>query len=269
VAVPAAGYAMPLAAVLAAALAVNEAFLHAGREFGAAGRRTVGMSLWQPSSTDWLSAGADEPGLRFLPSRLWLIGMVHLGQAYLWCLGLLPYRDPNGLSPVLQDVDRITLSSESTSVLTDQAMVGQMKTWAMASWAERQGFATAIHERLFDASFRRQQGELAVALRVIDNALGRRALDQVGFDFVVEACLGRGHQDFRSMRLYTLLGPRPAAELWKGAGTGGDVAERAAYRKMLGDGELDQCGVTLLVGHLACAWPLSPNDLGRKSLYCK
>ena len=160
--------------MLSAALAVNEAFLHAAGEMGAAGRRSVGMSLWQPSSVDWLSA-CDEPELRFLPSRLWLIGLGHLGQAYLWCLGLLPYPEPSGLSLVLQDVDRITPSSESTSVLTDQASVGQMKTRAMASWAERRGFATSIYERFFDSSFRRQDQEPAVALCGIDNAIGHRA----------------------------------------------------------------------------------------------
>ena len=36
---------------------------------------------------------AGEPELRLLPSRLWLIGLGHLGQAYLGALGLLPYAD--------------------------------------------------------------------------------------------------------------------------------------------------------------------------------
>ena len=66
----------------------------------------------------------------------------------------------------------------------------------MAAWAERRGFVTAIHERLFDASFTRQDGEPAVALCGLDNAVGRQALDQAGFDFVVEAGLGHGYRDF-------------------------------------------------------------------------
>jgi hypothetical protein len=246
---PAGGGAMPLAAMLSAALAVNEAFFHVSRQTRAAGLRSVGLSLWNPAPTcDWLSAGADEPSLRYLPSQLWLIGLGHLGQAYLWGLGLLPFPDPTGLSLVLQDVDRLTPSSESTSILTDRSLSGQKKTRAMGAWAERRGFKTSIHERLFDASFRRQDGEPPVALCGVDNALARRALDQVGFQFIVEAGLGRDHRDFRSMRLHTLPGSRAAADMWKAEDNRDDLTSRPAYLKMLRDGDLDQCGITLLAG---------------------
>jgi hypothetical protein len=120
----------------------------------------------------------------------------------------------------------------------------------MAAWAERRGFTTAIHERLFDASFRRQEDESAVALCGLDNGAGRQALDQVGFDFVVEAGLGRGHRDFRAMRLHTLPASRPAAQIWRGEREHEreQIDGRPAYTGMLATGALDRCGVTLLAG---------------------
>jgi hypothetical protein len=128
---PAAGAAMPLSGMLSAALAVNEAYLHVSGGMPAAGRRVVGFSLWRPSpDADWLEADAREPALTYLPSRLWLIGLGHLGQAYLWGLGLLPYRDPAELALVLQDIDLITASTESTSILSESDMIGQRKTRA-------------------------------------------------------------------------------------------------------------------------------------------
>ena len=137
----------------------------------AAGRRTLGLSLWQPNSQcDWLANDDSEPRLTYLPSQLWLIGLGHLGQAYLWGLGLLPYASPRDLSLVLQDVDRITPSTESTSILTNATMVGVKKTRAMADWAERRGFKAAIHERLFDGNFKCRPDEPAVALCGLDNA---------------------------------------------------------------------------------------------------
>lgn len=246
--VPTPGPTIPLAAMLAAGLAINEAFQFVDRGGPAVGRRPIGLSLWRPDATDWLAPDADGPQIAYLPSRLWLIGLGHLGQAYLWGLGLLPYKDPGKLSLVLQDIDEITPSTESTSILSDADMVGQKKTRAMASWAEKRGFATALHERLFDANFRRQDREPTVALCGLDNALGRQALDRVGFDLVIEAGLGRGQDDFRTMRLHVLPGARSAKELWKLAAPAETDTDRPAYQEMLKSSELDRCGVTLLAG---------------------
>lgn len=243
------GDAMPLTAMLAAGLAVNEAFLHVNGKLPAAGRRIVGLSLWRPDTDcDWLRPQCDGPALRYLPSKLWLIGLGHLGQAYLWGLGLLPYERAESLALVLQDVDTITPSSESTSVLSDYGNLGARKTRAMAAWAESRGFSASIVERLFAADFRRQADEPAVALCGLDNALGRQALDQVGFDLVVEAGLGRGHQDFRRIRLHTLPARRGAAELWSIHPADESAKTQPAYSRLRDDGVLDRCGMTLLAG---------------------
>jgi hypothetical protein len=82
----------------------------------------------------------------------------------------------------------------------------------------------------------------------LDNALGRRALDQVGFDFVVEAGLGRGYSDFQTIRLHTLPGSRTATSIWSAEASGEDVETRPGYQKLLEDGDLDRCGITLLAG---------------------
>jgi hypothetical protein len=246
---PAAGPEMPLAAMLSAALAINEAFLYVSGGTPAAGHRTVGLSLWEPTtSTDWLTDTGGEPQLAYLPTQLWLIGLGHLGQAYLWGLGLLPYAEPASLSLILQDIDVVTPSTLSTSILTDRTMIGHRKTRAMAAWAEHRGFKTTICERLFDASVRRQIGEPAIGVCGLDNTLGRLALDKVGFDFIVEAGLGRGHRDFRTMRIHTLPNGRATNNFWNDDGATETVEEGPAYKVMLKNGDLDKCGVTLLAG---------------------
>jgi len=241
---------IPTASMLAAALAVNEAFLHVNGTAPVAGRRSLGLSLWNLSTdTDWLVDDPNEPPLTYLPSSLWLIGLGHLGQAYLWGLGLLPYAAPENLRLVLQDTDRVTESTESTSILTDASMVGHMKTRVLASWAERRGFQAEIHERLFGPWVNRQNFEPSVALCGIDNALGRRALDQAGFDLVLEAGLGRGHQDFRTMRIHSFPGSRPSEDIWRRKdAVEEDAIQQPAYEDLLTTGKLDQCGITLLAG---------------------
>lgn len=247
--VPASGPAMPLAGMLCAALAINEVYLFLSRGALAAGRRTIGLSLWRPGAeADWLAPDDGEPVLTYLPSRLWLIGLGHLGQAYLWALSLLPFAKPEEVSLILQDIDLISPSTESTSILSDATLIGTKKTRAMADWAEKRGFEANIHERRFDVNFRRQPDEPAVALCGLDNAAGRRVLDQVGFDFIVEAGLGRGYRDFRTMRLHVLPGSRPAAEIWKGGTSTETVEDRPAYARLITEGTLDRCGMTLLAG---------------------
>jgi hypothetical protein len=245
--------AMPLTAVLAAAFAVNEAFGAASGDAPSACRRSIGLSLWSPAVADWLRED-DAPELSYLPSKLWLIGLGHLGQAYLWALGLLPYRDPSDVELLLQDFDRTSRSTWSTSILTPAphdektSVVGIRKTRLMAEWAERRGFSTAICERRFDADLRRQDHEPLVALCGVDNALARRALDKVGFDLVVSAGLGSGHADFRTIRIHTLPAQRAAEEIWPDVVSSPTVTNGSAYEAMVASGALDRCGAALLAG---------------------
>lgn len=240
-----AGYAP--AGVLAGCLAVSEAFQHLRHSNPAAGRRRVGVSLWRPEMS-WLDEGARGPEISALPSNVWLIGLGNLGQAYLWTLGFLPYAEPGRLQLVLQDFDVLAPSNESTSLLTSPALVGQKKTRAMAAWAERRGFVTTIVERRFRPDFRVAEDEPPVALCGMDNALGRAALEEVGFGRVIEAGLGKGVSDFLALRLHTFPGPVRARELWGGVvAETADLADRPAYRALRKQG-LDECGVTLLAG---------------------
>jgi hypothetical protein len=241
---------LPTSAMFAAALAINEAFLYVNGAAPVAGQRSLGLSLWRlKTDADWTLEDDSEPELTYLPASLWVIGLGHLGQAYLWALGLLPYGYDQALKLVLQDTDAVTSSTESTSILTDTSMVGLKKTRVMMSWGERRGFDVVLHERLFGPWIKRQPFEPPVALCGIDNALGRRALDQAGFDLILEAGLGQGHRDFRTMRIHTFPGSRSSGEIWKRNRTRDeDIVQNPAYENLLSQGRLDQCGVTLLAG---------------------
>lgn len=245
----ASGPAMALTPMLAAALAINECFLHLSGEMASAGKRSVGLNLWDLAEPNWLDAETADPELRYLPEKLWLIGLGHLGQAYLFGLGTLPYANPSSVKLILQDDDVITVSTESTSILSDAAMIGLKKTRVMAAWAETRGFKAIITERLFDVNTRRRADEPAVALCGLDNGAGRQALDAAGFDFVAEAGLGRGPGDFRTMLIHTLPGSITSKKMWQSADeVVAATKDMPAYQNMLKAGSLDDCGVTLLAG---------------------
>ena len=63
-------YVMPLAPMLAAAIAVSEAFFFVRGRTPIAGRRKVGLSLWRPASRDWLSSRRRGAGVEVSPIQL-------------------------------------------------------------------------------------------------------------------------------------------------------------------------------------------------------
>lgn len=235
-----------IAGVACGALGVSEAFQNV-RGYPVAGRRAAGLSLWEPGA-DWTHP-SDSPSLEWLPSRVWLIGLGHLGQAFLWVLGFLPYADPSDVELILQDDDVLVDANLSTSPLTVPAMLGQKKARAMAAWCEERGFRTTITERRFTSASRRNDCEPGLALCGVDNAAARVALEDAGFDRVIEAGLGAGMQEYLAFQVHTFPGPQVALERW-GNESGQSLLEAyelpKGYRAL--EGELDACGLVTLAG---------------------
>ena len=239
------------AGVLAGALGVSEAFQFVRGDNAVAGRRDVGLSLWQPDKDiSWLAGGEPGPELERLPASAWLIGLGHLGQAFLWTLGLLPYGSPEEVSLVLQDSDELVEANDSTSLLTTRTKLGVKKTRAMALWCESRGFRTSIVERLFAADFRVTGDEPRIALCGVDNAPARADLEDVGFERIIEAGLGAGTQEYLAFQVHTFPSSRSARLRWAAdvslPGTDA-VVNNQAYRALAQDG-LDDCGITMLAG---------------------
>lgn len=233
--------------VMSGALAVAEVFQHLRGSNPAAGRRHMGLSLWRPE-VGWRDPEAAGPIIGRLPSALWLIGIGNIGQACLWTIGLLPYDKPNEVHLVLQDYDVLAESNDSTSLLTQLEMVGEKKTRAIAQWAERRGFRTAIIERRFCSDFQVGEDDPAVALCGVDNALARRAIEDVGFGTVIEAGLGHGIRDFLGFRTHLFPGSRNARDIWAPDEEDREIRiDLPAYQDLEATGA-DRCGLTQLAG---------------------
>jgi len=182
----------------------------------------------------------------YLPSRLWLIGLGNLGQAFSWLLACLPYETQRDVHLVLQDYDRIAQSNDSTSMLSWIADIGKMKSRVVADWLEARGFTTYLEERRFGPWTRRSKDEPGLALCGVDNANARAVLDQAGFDLIVEAGLGSGSQAFRSMSIHTFPASRTPAQIWGGlvAQAEENIEAQPAYQALKKAG-MDGCGLPL------------------------
>ena len=245
-----------LSGVLAGALAVSECFQHLRKTNVHAMRRIVGMSLWRPDlgadcGNAWVSETGPKTSRLPLPSALWLLGLGHLGQAYLWALMLLPYADPSSVHLVLQDNDVITESGLSTGLLSEFAMLGQKKTRAMAHVIERRGFQTSLIERRFDERLRVGPDDPQILLCGVDNLHARRLLESPGFAVVIEAGLGHTAQEYLEARLHAFPATRTASEVWPvGQEDGSEtnsLLELPAYAALRSDSQ-DTCGVVQVAG---------------------
>lgn len=226
--------------VAAGGLAVSEAFSLLRRDNPYAGHRSIALSLWA------LGEQRADPGPTTdtvtMPSS-WLVGLGHLGQAYAWTLGFMAPAE--GATLVLQDIDVVTKSTLSTSVLSATADVGRKKARIVADWLEARGYSTSVVERRFDQFQQVNATEPRLALFGVDNAAARRVIEGAGFGTVIDAGLGSGFRDFRAIRVRTFPGPSKAAALWAAEDGRSNASQAPAYQALLSQGA-DPCGVTTL-----------------------
>jgi hypothetical protein len=203
-----------LGGIAAAALGVAQGFLGVSGISTRQVESLQGCSLWRPD-LPWTSPSADGPEIEVLPKNLWMLGLGHLGQAYLWAFSLLPYAQPSDLHFLLQDFDSAVVGNYSSGLLCEAHNVGRRKTRLCAEWLEDRGFQTTIVERRFDALTRRTGQEPYVACCGFDSAESRRILESVGFDFIVECALGSDTARFDRIILHTFPdASRKPDEIW-------------------------------------------------------
>ena len=237
-----------VAGVLAGALGVSEAFQHQ-RGSLLAGRRTVGLSLWDPNA-EWASDAAAGPELRFLPTRLWLLGLGHLGQAYAWALGYLPYGDRRQVEFTLQDYDHVVEANRSTGMLVANSTPnGVRKTRLVAGALERLGFHTRLIERAFDYTTKPSRDEPIWALAGFDSPAPRCHLDN--FELAVDLGLGASQDDYLGIHLHTFPAAGSPADIFVAAAdddTTGRSVEASPHSPWATAAAEDACGVVQLEG---------------------
>jgi hypothetical protein len=209
----------PLAGVVAAAIAVSEAFQHM-RGYAPTGRRPAGLSLWRPDLR-WRDPEAFGPRCRALPASYWLLGLGHLGQAYAWVIGTLPYAVelPHLM---LQDYDVVAEANDSTGMLCTSDDLDKLKSRVVSARLEEVGFTTRVCERRFDQSTRRSRvpaqasvpAEPGIALAGFDDPAPRRLLEGSDFDLVVDGGLGGGKQSYLEIDVHAFPSGIHASSTW-------------------------------------------------------
>ena len=200
--------------VLAGALAVHRSFLKAADISARSLEAPLGLSLWSPGD-DWRNPVSTSPLLHNLPNQFWVLGLGHLGQAFLWNLALLPFPNRNDVRFLLQDFDVIEPGNFSSGLLCTEGIVGRKKTRHCADWLDELGFQTTINERRYTEHDRRTDDDPRIALCGFDRGRPRSFLGKTEFDLVVECGLGDTLADFDQIHMHTFPSESDSPEaLW-------------------------------------------------------
>ncbi len=203
-----------LGGILAGSLGVGLAFLKVTKEKIDACIKSIGLSLWN-LNLNWLDPLANGPEISYLPQKYWLVGLGHLGQAYTWTLGLLPFQKPSEISVTLQDTDKVSIANFETGLLTETKKIGIKKTRVCSEWLEGRGINTSIIDRNFDDSHVPQNIEPLILICGLDSAKARRSIDISKFKFVIDCGIGGTRTDFDSISIYNFpeIG-KSVKEIW-------------------------------------------------------
>lgn len=246
-----------LAGVAAGGIAVAEAFESQRGKNIYAGRRSQGLSLWRPGS-DWLGTAAIGPDdVTYGPAAWWIVGLGHLGQGYLWSIGMLQYADPEQVHVLMQDDDFVTEANESTGLLLPIGTVvndeRRRKTRELARVLESRKFTTTITERRLRRGDGPADDEPRLALIGVDNPRTRRELSAAsGFALIVDVGLGGGPREYLDLQLRSFPASRRSEDIrgWQDpAAPVPDARNMPAYS----DVEDDECGIVELAGRSVAA----------------
>ncbi|MET3267307.1 hypothetical protein ABIF38_008813 [Bradyrhizobium japonicum] len=185
---------LALAGTFAGALAVRQVFACA-----VAGRnvlpRDERVSLWSP----WTEAKDEETGPeRFdVPDKLWLLGLGHLGQAFVWNLCLLGGSGER--LAVLQDDQLVAEENEATSLLVSPGgrQLGRKKARAASAWLKASGWRTDIIERRHFGDIALTKDDPPYLVSGLDKVEPRLVLARHGFPYMIDAGIGHGAGGFR------------------------------------------------------------------------
>jgi hypothetical protein len=206
----------PLGGIAGAALAVGTIFLKVAGFDYSIGSERYGISLWRPNQL-WFEPSAQGPTPESFTSSLWLLGLGHLGQAYAWVIGFLPFKNPNEMLIKLQDDDRLVKGNYDSGMLSEPNLENNYKTRVVAAWLEARGISTKIVERRYDAFYCRQEDDPEILLGGLDTIAVRKILKSEEFKLILDCGLGAGlNFDMIRFNAFPNIG-RPPSELWKNA----------------------------------------------------
>ena len=178
-----------LGPIVAASIACYYAFCKTFKILDNEIELNTGISLWNLNSGEnWFKRENEGPHELNMPRNIWALGLGHLGQAYLWTLGLMPFKNPEKSLLLLQDADVIDTENIGSQILCFDNNVGKPKTRPCLDFLEGLGFRTQIVEKPFMKGDSSQDWmkSFPILLNGVDNIKTRKGISNEQLELFID-----------------------------------------------------------------------------------
>lgn len=208
---------VPLGGALASSYALFWAFNRTFSMTEDLWSESFGYSLWDNSlESDWNESKGEGPVEIRLPSKVWIVGLGHLGQAYLWILSLLSGN--KNVEMLLQDYDVLGKENLGAQLLSFAPQIGFYKTRICSEFIEKVGFKSRILEKKFNGADQQDTSlkDFEVLITGLDNLASRREINPDRFKICLDGATNGKVLNFDSFTLKNLkFSEKKPSEIWK------------------------------------------------------
>jgi molybdopterin/thiamine biosynthesis adenylyltransferase len=183
-----------------------------------------------------------------MPRKIWTLGLGHLGQAYLWTLSLMPFRDAAEVLFLLQDDDTVETENIGSQVLCDMSNIGFPKTRACLQFLEGLNFKTQVIEKRFLPGNSEEEWikSFPFLLNGVDNAQARRSINKSYHKLFLDGATNGRSSLFDSFTLRNVSYTDKAPEtIWKPSEIDEAVMHKNLYERYE---KANKCGVLTNIG---------------------
>ncbi|RYU94651.1 ThiF family adenylyltransferase [Emticicia agri] len=241
------GNSISLGACLASAYAIFWAFNRTYFITEDQYKESFGYSLWNNSlELDWHSSNGEGPEKIYLPSKIWSVGLGHLGQAYLWIISLLKSKQDYEI--LLQDYDKLGIENLGAQILSFESQINKSKARICAEFLEKVGVDSIIMEKKFIESDQQDESlkDFEVLLTGLDNIQSRQKIDTDRFKICLDGATNGKLINFDSFTFRNLtLSQRKPSDIWQENQTSNEILHENLYRMVE---EKGGCGILTNVG---------------------
>lgn len=240
---------LSLGACLSSSFALFWAFEYTFEITGDLQTESFGYSLWNSSlKYQWFEKEAEGPENVKIPSKIWNVGLGHLGQSYIWTLS--HFKKHNDLKFLLQDFDNLGIENLGSQILSFASQIGSPKTRVCLDFLSKMKINCIIIEKKFVKNDQIDDSlyDYKVLITGLDNSISRSIINTDRFELCLDGATNGSLLNFDSFTFRNLkLCEQKPNEIWDPENVKSNILHKNLHKMVVekgGCGELTNFGIS-------------------------